>query len=100
MTDLFTVTPHGNGIVSLCIATDAERHLDSVWLERFLAALTGFGETPSVRAVVLDGGLLKAARKETIHIGCSTISVGFAEELAEAHRQAEHARTQITPAAR
>jgi len=49
---------------------------------------TMLADDAAVRAVVLEGGLLKAARKETIHVGCSTISVGFAEELAEAHRQA------------
>jgi 3-hydroxyisobutyrate dehydrogenase-like beta-hydroxyacid dehydrogenase len=42
----------------------------------------------ALRAVVLDGGLLEDARKGTVHIGCSTISVAFAEELAERHEEA------------
>jgi 3-hydroxyisobutyrate dehydrogenase-like beta-hydroxyacid dehydrogenase len=42
----------------------------------------------ALRAVVLDGGLLKDARKGTVHVGCSTISIAFAEELTKRHAEA------------
>jgi 3-hydroxyisobutyrate dehydrogenase-like beta-hydroxyacid dehydrogenase len=42
----------------------------------------------ALRAVVLDGGLLKDARKGAVHVGCSTISIAFAEELAARHAEA------------
>jgi 3-hydroxyisobutyrate dehydrogenase-like beta-hydroxyacid dehydrogenase len=42
----------------------------------------------AVRAVVLDGGLLKDAPKGLVHVGCSTISIAFAEELTTKHAEA------------
>jgi 3-hydroxyisobutyrate dehydrogenase-like beta-hydroxyacid dehydrogenase len=49
---------------------------------------TMLSDDAALRAVVLDGGLLKDARKGIVHVGCSTISVAFAEELAERHEEA------------
>jgi 3-hydroxyisobutyrate dehydrogenase-like beta-hydroxyacid dehydrogenase len=49
---------------------------------------TMLSDDAALRAVVLDGGLLKDARKGIVHVGCSTISVAFAEELAERHGEA------------
>jgi 3-hydroxyisobutyrate dehydrogenase-like beta-hydroxyacid dehydrogenase len=42
----------------------------------------------AIRAVVLDGGLLKDAPKGLVHVGCSTISIAFAEELTVQHAEA------------
>lgn len=56
MTGLFAVTPHGDGVVSLCIATDAERHLETELVDPFVAALARLGANSSVRAVILEGG--------------------------------------------
>jgi 3-hydroxyisobutyrate dehydrogenase-like beta-hydroxyacid dehydrogenase len=49
---------------------------------------TMLSDDSALRAVVLDGGLLEAARKGAVHVGCSTISVAFAEELAKRHAEA------------
>jgi len=49
---------------------------------------TMLSDDTALRAVVLDGGLLKDARKDTIHVGASTISIGFAEELTARHAEA------------
>jgi 3-hydroxyisobutyrate dehydrogenase-like beta-hydroxyacid dehydrogenase len=49
---------------------------------------TMLSDDAALRAVVLDGGLLKDARKGIVHVGCSTISIAFAEELAERHEEA------------
>jgi 3-hydroxyisobutyrate dehydrogenase-like beta-hydroxyacid dehydrogenase len=42
----------------------------------------------ALHAVVLDGGLLQDARKGIVHVGCSTISIAFAEELTKQHAEA------------
>ena len=44
---------------------------------------TMLSDDAALRAVVLDGGLLDGARKGIVHVGCSTISIAFAEELAK-----------------
>jgi len=49
---------------------------------------TMLSDDAALRAVVLDGGLLKDARKGAVHVGCSTISIAFAEELAKRHAEA------------
>jgi 3-hydroxyisobutyrate dehydrogenase-like beta-hydroxyacid dehydrogenase len=49
---------------------------------------TMLSDDAAVRAVVLDGGLLKDARKGLVHVGSSTISIGFAEELTARHAEA------------
>jgi 3-hydroxyisobutyrate dehydrogenase-like beta-hydroxyacid dehydrogenase len=49
---------------------------------------TMLSDDAAVRAVVLDGGLLKGARQGLVHVGSSTISIAFAEELAERHAEA------------
>src|SRR3982751_2857607 len=46
---------------------------------------TMLSDDAALRAVVLDGGLLKDAAKGAVHVGCSTISIAFAEELTERH---------------
>lgn len=56
MTGRFAVTYHGDGIVSLRIATDRDRYFDQAWLQPFRAALAGLGTDHSVRVVVLEGG--------------------------------------------
>ena len=52
------------------------------------AVFTMLADDAAVRAVVLDGGLLDNVRKHTVHIGCSTISIDFADELAARHEEA------------
>jgi 3-hydroxyisobutyrate dehydrogenase-like beta-hydroxyacid dehydrogenase len=42
----------------------------------------------TIRSVILDAGLLDKMRGGGVHVVCSTISVSFAEALAEAHAQA------------
>jgi 3-hydroxyisobutyrate dehydrogenase-like beta-hydroxyacid dehydrogenase len=49
---------------------------------------TMLSDDAAVRAVVLDGGLLKDARKGLVHVGSSTVSVAFAEELTARHAEA------------
>ena len=49
---------------------------------------TMLSDDAALRAVVLDGGLLKDARKGAVHVGCSTISIAFAEELTKRHAEA------------
>src|SRR5262245_17123413 len=46
---------------------------------------TMLSDDAAVRAVVLDGGLLKDARKGLIHVRSSTIAIAFAEELTARH---------------
>jgi len=59
-------------------------------LEAFQAdvVFTMLSDDAALRAVVLDGGLLKDARKGAVHVGCSTISIAFAEELTKRHAEA------------
>jgi len=52
---LFTTMVVDDGVVSLRVATDDERHLDPQWVERFAAALDGISGDVSVRALVLEG---------------------------------------------
>jgi 3-hydroxyisobutyrate dehydrogenase-like beta-hydroxyacid dehydrogenase len=49
---------------------------------------TMLSDDAALRAVVLDGGLLEGARKGIVHVGCSTISIAFAEELTKRHEEA------------
>jgi len=49
---------------------------------------TMLSDDAALRAVVLDSGVLKTARKGAVHVGCSTISIAFAEELATRHAEA------------
>jgi 3-hydroxyisobutyrate dehydrogenase-like beta-hydroxyacid dehydrogenase len=49
---------------------------------------TMLSDDAALRAVVLDGGLLKDAPKGAVHVGCSTISIAFAEELTKRHAEA------------
>src|SRR4051812_2283519 len=52
------------------------------------AVFTMLSDDAAIRAVVLDGGLLKDALQGSIHVGCSTISIDFAEELTTRHAEA------------
>ena len=56
MTGLFAVTPHDDGVVSLRIATDAQRHFDPAWVAGFLETLGVLGKDPAVRVVILESG--------------------------------------------
>jgi 3-hydroxyisobutyrate dehydrogenase-like beta-hydroxyacid dehydrogenase len=49
---------------------------------------TMLSDDAAIRAVILDGGVLKKARRDTIHVVMSTISVAFAQSLETAHREA------------
>jgi len=49
---------------------------------------TMLSDDAALRAVVLDGGLLEGAPKGAVHVGCSTISIAFAEELTKRHAEA------------
>ena len=50
--------------------------------------LTMLSDDAAVRGVVLDGDLLEHARRGAVHVGCSTISIAFAEELTARHAEA------------
>lgn len=49
---------------------------------------TMLSDDAAVRGVVLDGDLLEHARRGAVHVGCSTISIAFAEELTARHAEA------------
>lgn len=52
------------------------------------AVLTMLADDAAVRSVVLDAGLLAAARPGLVHVVSSTISLAFAQELIDAHAKA------------
>ena len=52
----FTTTVTHDGVLSLRISTDDERHMDPQWSARLVAALDGIGRDASVRVLVLEGG--------------------------------------------
>lgn len=52
------------------------------------ATFTMLADDAAIREVVLKGSLLSHARPGLVHVVSSTISVAFAEDLAEAHRAA------------
>ena len=52
------------------------------------AVLTMLSDDAAVRSVVLDTGLLAAARPGLVHVVSSTISLAFAQQLVEAHAKA------------
>jgi 3-hydroxyisobutyrate dehydrogenase-like beta-hydroxyacid dehydrogenase len=47
--------------------------------------LTMLPDDATIRAVILDAGLLSRARHGAVHVVCSTISIAFAEELTKRH---------------
>jgi 3-hydroxyisobutyrate dehydrogenase-like beta-hydroxyacid dehydrogenase len=49
---------------------------------------TMLSDDAAIRSVIIDAGVLKEARRDTIHVVMSTISVAFAQSLETAHRQA------------
>lgn len=70
---------------------------DAEGLERVATARAAFdadvvftmlSDDAALRAAVLDADLLSAARPGTVHVGSSTISVAFADELLARHRAA------------
>jgi polyketide biosynthesis enoyl-CoA hydratase PksI len=72
VTGLFAATPLGDGVVSLCVATEATPHFEPSWVDAFIPALARLGDDASVRVVLLEGaryfsagarpdGLLEAA---------------------------------------
>ncbi len=52
---LFGVTRRGEGIVSMCIATDEEPYLGPRWFEECTRALTDVANDSTVRALILEG---------------------------------------------
>ncbi|MBV9511242.1 MAG: NAD(P)-dependent oxidoreductase [Caulobacteraceae bacterium] len=52
------------------------------------AVLTMLSDDAAIRAVLLDSGVLQGARAGLVHVVASTISVAFAQELAELHERA------------
>jgi 3-hydroxyisobutyrate dehydrogenase-like beta-hydroxyacid dehydrogenase len=52
------------------------------------AVVTMLSDDAAIRSVILDAGLLAAARPGLVHVVCSTISVAFARELVAAHDNA------------
>jgi len=53
------------------------------------ATLTMLADDDAIRSVILDAGLLAAARPGLVHVVASTISVAFARELVAAHDRAD-----------
>ena len=51
------------------------------------AAFTMLSDAPAIREVLLEAGVLHAARVGVVHVVSSTISVAFAGELAAAHEK-------------
>ncbi len=49
---------------------------------------TMLADDASVRAVVLESGVLQSAPKGTVHVNCATISVALGRQLADAHAAA------------
>ncbi|MFJ5488489.1 NAD(P)-binding domain-containing protein [Hansschlegelia beijingensis] len=52
------------------------------------AVMTMLSDDAAIRSVILDAGVLAAARPGLTNVVCSTISVAFARELAAAHERA------------
>jgi polyketide biosynthesis enoyl-CoA hydratase PksI len=52
----FTTAVVGDGVLSLCVATDEDCHMDPRWSERLVQSLDAIGRDASVRVVVLEGG--------------------------------------------
>jgi 3-hydroxyisobutyrate dehydrogenase-like beta-hydroxyacid dehydrogenase len=52
------------------------------------AVMTMLSDDAAIRSVILDAGLLAAARPRLVHVVSSTISVAFAQELIAAHDDA------------
>jgi 3-hydroxyisobutyrate dehydrogenase-like beta-hydroxyacid dehydrogenase len=70
------------------VAQGAERAADPAAAFQGEAVLTMLSDDAAVRAVVLDGGVLERASRGLVHVVCSTLSVGFVQQLVEAHRRA------------
>ena len=51
------------------------------------AVFSMLADDAAVRSVVADGGLLDAPRPGLVHVGCSTISVALAQEIAQIHAE-------------
>jgi 3-hydroxyisobutyrate dehydrogenase-like beta-hydroxyacid dehydrogenase len=49
--------------------------------------ITMLPDDATIRAVILDAGLLGKAREGAAHVVCSTISIAFAEEMATRHAE-------------
>lgn len=56
-------------------------------LARSEVVITMLADDAAIRSVVLEGGLLEAAAPGLIHVNMATVSVAFAQELAELHRR-------------
>ena len=54
--NLFGVTRHADGVVSLCIATDEEPYLGARWVDGFATALAKLANDTTTRVVILAGG--------------------------------------------
>ena len=52
------------------------------------AVFTMLSDDPAIRSVLLEPGVLGRAKQGVVHVVTSTISVAFADELAEAHAAA------------
>ncbi len=49
------------------------------------AVISMLADDQAVRAVVLDSGMLESSPTSLVHVGCSTVSVALAKELAQRH---------------
>jgi polyketide biosynthesis enoyl-CoA hydratase PksI len=80
--ELFAVTPRGDGVASLRIASDAEPYIDSPWVAAFAAALAQLGNDDALRAVVLEGGdryfLAGASRAALLESNRGAEVIGYA----------------------
>jgi 3-hydroxyisobutyrate dehydrogenase-like beta-hydroxyacid dehydrogenase len=56
-------------------------------LARSEVVITMLADDAATRSVVIEGGLLEAASPGLIHVNMATVSVAFAKELADLHRQ-------------
>jgi enoyl-CoA hydratase/carnithine racemase len=53
---LFAVTPRGDGVASLRIASDAQPYIEATWADAFAASLAQLADDEAVRVVLLEGG--------------------------------------------
>jgi 3-hydroxyisobutyrate dehydrogenase-like beta-hydroxyacid dehydrogenase len=75
------------GPVKELVALGAEAVAAPRDLARSEVVITMLADDAATRSVVLEGGLLEAAAPGLIHVNMATVSVAFAQELAELHRR-------------
>jgi 3-hydroxyisobutyrate dehydrogenase-like beta-hydroxyacid dehydrogenase len=76
------------GAVDKLAQQGAERAFSPAEVFERPIVFTMLADDTAIRSTLLDTGVLRQARRETIHVVMSTISVAFAKHLEEIHREA------------